>query len=282
MNEAIFAAGHAPSVRERQLASACDLTVITESPPSVHSGGLLAEAIRRSFGTEARTYDLLSVPNLKLMLKDAGACAMLAEDVRTAVSLHRMERILVASVTVPPRQVIQRLKDQEALRGAKNLRFKGFTIQRPRAFRADEYRTLVVTCMDFRLQGPEGIGAFYDLVGRVPFGLAATPGAAKDLAHPSTRRRVIAGQLAIAGGRGLKRVVLVSHEDCGKYGGRDAFASDANQRNTLAKDLLGGARWINECFPALEVTRAIARCDKRRILGIDVLPGDDSPVNGKR
>jgi carbonic anhydrase len=225
--------------KQKELAQGCEITVLTESASFIHHGGPIRDALRLQYDRETASYDLLSVPSLK---------------------------ILVASLTIQPRQLIRYLKDREDLKG--RVTFKAFAVNRPRRF--EDQQTLVVTCMDWRLHGANGIDRFMgDAFNAPTYGVLATAGAAKEL-HPGTvRNDLFLSQLELVATKGLKRVILLSHTDCGKYGGDAAFGGTTAQRATLATDLEETARSIAEQYPKIKIERGIARTVRNTLVGVD-------------
>ncbi len=254
--------------KQKELAQGCEITVLTESASFIHHDGPISDALRLQYDRETASYDLLSVPSLKHATKDQAHLDLLVTDIKTALSLHRAEKILVASLTIQPRQLIRYLKDRDDLRG--RVTFKAFAVNRPRRY--EEQQTLVVTCMDWRLHGASGIGRFMGETFNAPaYGVLATAGAAKEL-HPGTvRNDLFLSQMELIATKGLKRVILLSHTDCGKYGGDAAFGGITPQRATLSADIDATAKALAELFPKLKVEGGIARTVGNVLVGVDRL-----------
>ncbi|HJV32653.1 MAG TPA: hypothetical protein VJ694_01365 [Patescibacteria group bacterium] len=252
--------------KQKEIAHGCEFTVLTESASFIHHGGPIRDALRLQYDRENASYDLLSVPSLKHATKDQAFVDLLVGDITTALSLHRAEKILVASLTIQPRQLIRYLKDRDDLRG--RVAFKAFSVNRPR--RLEEQQTLVVTCMDWRLHGANGIGMYVEKAfGVAQYGLFATAGAAKELVPGTARNDLFLSQLDLVASKGLKRVILLSHTDCGKYGGDVAFEGVERQREKLSADLDAAADAIATHWPKLRIERGIARTVRNRLAGID-------------
>lgn len=249
--------------REKELAEGCDLTVITEASPVIHLNGMVSDAARRVFGIEAQRYDLLSVPSIKHVLKQQEWIDVLATDVMTALALHKAEKLLVATMSVQPRILIQQLKEYLHGHGP---RIRGFTLQRPRLL--GSMTTLVIGCMDYRLRGPTGFGPrLAERLGNDAFGILATAGAAKELGTDTPRTRMVLAQLELA--KDLRRVVLCSHTDCGKYDARRTFKGDAGaEKATLIGDLNAARDNLRARFPRLRIDTMIASVRNDRCVGL--------------
>lgn len=252
--------------RQHELAEGCDTTVITESAPFIYTAGgeTIRDASDQVFGTRPTRYDLLSVPSLKHLAKDQASIDLLAHDLATAIGLHGVEKLLVASLTVPPRPLIQRLKEHPSV--PPRIRMKGFTLQRPRVI--PDVKTMALTCMDWRLHGPGGFGSsFASLYDATGVSVLATAGAAKELAHDGPRYDMIMSQLELVAGK-IDRLVLVSHTDCGKYGGARAFANPEAEILALTADLEAAKARIAAALPKLKIKTAIAKTRGTRCLGV--------------
>ncbi|HTM68199.1 MAG TPA: hypothetical protein VL426_02765 [Candidatus Binatia bacterium] len=253
--------------RQHDLAEGCDTTVVTEAAPFIYHGGgdVLRDAADQVFNQRPARYDLLSYPSLKHLTKEQRWIDILAHDVATAIGLHGVEKLLVAAHTVPPRNVILRLKENPAVPA--RLRVKGFTLQRPRVM--PDPKVMALTCMDWRLHGAAGFGSqFANAFEASGYSVMATAGAAKELAHESPRSEMLFSQFELVAGK-VGTLVLVSHTDCGKYGGARAFASPEAELRTLTDDLEAARSRILAAFPKLKVRIGIARTKGTRCNGVD-------------
>lgn len=252
--------------KQKEIAHGCEITVLTESASFIHHGGTVTDALRLQYDRGSSRYDLLSVPSLKHATKDPKHVDLLVTDILTALSLHRAEKLLVAALTVHPRHLIRILKDRDDLRG--RVQFKAFGVNRPR--RLEEQHTLVVTCMDWRLHGVQGIGAYVgQAFGSPQYALLATAGAAKELHPGTTRNDLFLSQLGLMTSKGLKRVIFLSHTDCGKYGGDAAFDGREKQRTALVTGLETARQSLAEHFPKLKIELGIARTEQNRLMGVE-------------
>jgi hypothetical protein len=66
----------------------------------------------------------------------------------------------------------------------------------------------------------------------------------------------------------LDRLVLVSHTDCGKYGGSKAFSSPDAELRKLTEDLEAARSRIYASFPKLKVRLAVARTKGTKCGGV--------------
>jgi len=253
--------------KQHALAEGCDTTVVTESAPFIYQGGgdVLRDASDQVFGVRPSRYDLLSYPSLKHLVKERRWLDVLAHDLATAIGLHGVEKLLVASMSLPPRTLIQMLKEHDEV--PERIKVKGFTLQRPRVM--PDPKTLALTCMDWRLHGAAGFGSpFANAFDASGYSVLATAGAAKELAHDTPRSEMIFSQLELIAGK-IGRLVLVSHTDCGKYGGSKAFASAEVELRTLTADLEAARSRIQAAFPKLKISLGVARTKGTRCLGVD-------------
>ncbi len=242
------------------------MTVVTESATTIHHDGLITDALRRTFNYHD-SYDLLTVPSLKDLLTNEDHVKVLANDVLTAVSLHHVEKLLIASMaTGCAEQVRERIK--KACPALAKMRIKTYTLERPRSLRLK--KPLVITCMDYRLQGERGFARMMsDAFGLDEYGVVATAGAGKELGRISTRADMVLAQLANFVQKGLRRVIILSHTDCGKYGGDKAFADDHAQCASLTGDLTVAAAVLRNAFPNISVETGIIRCHGHEVTGIE-------------
>lgn len=254
---------------ERRIAHGCDLTVLTESSAFIHSGDAIRNAAAEAFGkTNGLRYDLLALPCLKYAFKRQEYLDLVVGDVLTALDLHTSEQLLVSPACCPSRAYVRRLKGDERL-SQTGLRIRGTDINRPRPAAARS-QTMIVTCMDHRLHGHRGIASAgaERLAGPGGYDLMTVPGVAKDIRKESLRTDLVVSQLEQPVRRGLKRLVLIAHTDCGKYGGSQAFPSAEKEMETLRDDLEIAARVICRAYPKLRIDKAVALVRGSSCVGI--------------
>lgn len=261
-------AASATAAKSRRHASTevCDAAIVTEAMPFVYAfgGAALRDASDQVFSAAPSRYDLFAFPSLKHLTKEQAWVNLLANDIAEAVG-HGVAKMLVASLSAPPRPLIQRLKDAAALRDAMP-KMKGFTLQRPR-FSTDP-GCLVLTCSDWRLHGPNGLDAqLTGALGVRNVGVFATPGGAKDLVADGGRCQMALSQIDLVAHK-LERLVLVAHTDCDRYGGSRAFKDADAEVRSLTDDLAAAKARINAAFPKLKIATAVARVKGTRCHGI--------------
>lgn len=122
-------------------------------------------------------------------------------------------------------------------------------------------RVLVVHCMDFRF-GPE-IKKFLEkenLLGDCD--IVSLAGAARNFLDPETSA-VAFKQIEISKRlHGISEVHLMSHADCGAYGGRKGFASDQAERARLLGDMKLAAEEIKKRWSDLEIKFWLPRIEE--------------------
>lgn len=253
--------------RRQTIAEGCEAVIVTEAMPFVYAfgGAALRDASDQVFSAPPARYDLFAVPSLKHLMKEQAWVDLLASDIAEAMGQRGAAKALVASLSAPPRPLIQRLKDSVVLRdGAPKM--KGFTLQRPR-FSTDP-GTLVLTCADWRLHGPDGLdGQLACAIGARNVGVFATAGGPKDLVTDGIRCQMTLSQLDLVAHK-LERLLLVAHTDCDRYGGSRAFKDAGAELAALEADLAAAKARINAAFPKLKIATAIARVRGVRCLGI--------------
>ncbi len=253
-----------PNRKQTEIAHGCNMTVVADSDSFIHNGETIPEALARTYPDErppdARRFDLLAVPGLKYLPKNRAAADLVIEDILTAVDLHGAEDLLVVTADHCHTPVVRCLTEHPKLKGVMRS-VRGYTASSSR--KANPARTLALTCMDWRLHGP---GGFAPAV-RQAFGLRdgfmqmTVPGAAKELmsgGRMTPRGEVVAAQIAPLIKRGLSRVIVISHTDCGKYGGNDAFAGWQDQILRLTGDLGDAAGFFKALLGVPKIDSRIA------------------------
>ena len=253
---------HGKQVEKAQERNAhgCSVTVVTAADPLIHHRGVIQRELAEDFGDDAR-YDLLSFVDLPAAFED-GAIGQTAADIKTAVSLHNAENVLVVSPDGDGSKYVKLLSEY-FMAHHRELCHDEFNILGSHHWSVGEsrpYGTLVVSCMDYRLHGPRGTLSKH-LARTLPsdYGLMTIPGVGKDIArHDAVRIDLLKKQLMAAIRRGVDHVVLVAHTDCGKYGGSKSFGTYLDEFGALREDLRVMAamtRRRGETFGALETLR---------------------------
>jgi len=113
--------------------------------------------------------------------------------------------------------------------------------------------TLVITCIDYRfafanqefINDTLGLKDNYDHI--------SIPGSIYNLVNPETRELLFSKFALSVGLHLIKRVVIISHRDCGGYGGSASFGSEISEYETLCADLKKARALLIEKYPTLEV-----------------------------
>lgn len=131
---------------------------------------------------------------------------------------------------------------------------------------AHQAKAAVIRCIDFRFVSDTasflknlGYGGQYDDI--------ALAGAVKNFVDPYDQADVefLYRQIKISRKlHGVTDVVLINHTDCGAYGGRQTFASEAEEHDRHVKDLKRAQEMIEHHFPddPLNVMPVLARLQK--------------------
>lgn len=111
--------------------------------------------------------------------------------------------------------------------------------------------TIVLQCIDFRFWGK--LIDHLKNGGVDKFDHISLAGGAKNLVDEDTRA-IVFKQLDICTQKhDGETIYLVSHIDCGAYGGSAAFESIEKERERLIADLRGAKTIIEEKYPQLEI-----------------------------
>lgn len=133
--------------------------------------------------------------------------------------------------------------------------------------------TIIFHCIDFRFA--VDIKAYLEkenLLGDVD--VVSIAGVVKNLVAPAkeTDAEFVMRQLDISKRlHNVGRVVLMNHTDCGAYGGRKAFESDAAEHAKHAADLAEARAMILAKYPDLEVQNVLARIDADANISFEAL-----------
>ncbi|OHB97298.1 MAG: hypothetical protein A2W74_00020 [Planctomycetes bacterium RIFCSPLOWO2_12_38_17] len=122
----------------------------------------------------------------------------------------------------------------------------------PQTYRSD-CDTLLITCIDYRyavanqefINETLGLKDNYDHI--------SIPGSIYNLVNPETQGLLFSKFELSVRLHLIKRIVIISHIDCGAYGGSASFGSEIAERETLITDLTNARRLLIEKYPTLEV-----------------------------
>lgn len=121
-------------------------------------------------------------------------------------------------------------------------------------------KALLVVCMDFRLQAAcHDFAKEHDLVDN--YDLFSVAGTQKSFLEQETKE-VALKQVELSHDlHSMTDVYLISHWDCGAYGGSGAFKDDDDQRNTYLTDMQSAKEVILEKYPDITVHKYLANWD---------------------
>ncbi|GAN32914.1 MAG: hypothetical protein DYG83_00695 [Candidatus Brocadia sp. AMX2] len=122
----------------------------------------------------------------------------------------------------------------------------------PAAARSD-CDTLVITCIDYRfavanqkfINDTLGLKDNYDHI--------SIPGSIYNLVNPETRALLFSKFALSVRLHLINRVVVISHRDCGAYGGSASFGSEIAEFETHTADLRKARMLLIEKYPTLQV-----------------------------
>ncbi len=116
-------------------------------------------------------------------------------------------------------------------------------------------KALIISCIDFRFQSKiieyamgKGLEDNYDLV--------TVAGAVKSIEEDSFLMEQIDISYKL---HGIEEVHILSHEDCGAYGGSQSFSSKEEEYNTYALAQEQAEQLILSKYPELKVFKEILR-----------------------
>ncbi|HMB26327.1 MAG TPA: carbonic anhydrase, partial [Patescibacteria group bacterium] len=121
--------------------------------------------------------------------------------------------------------------------------------------------SLLVVCMDFRFH--RDINQWIernDLTGN--YDLISLAGAQKAIVDPTTRNMVLQQIKLSAMLHSTKEVILLAHEDCGAYGGSNAFSSWEQEKKQYIDDMNKAESLIKEKVPGLQVKKMMLTFEK--------------------
>lgn len=248
---------------QNTIAHDCKTTVLTVASSAVRRSDALPAWVKRKTGSS--DYDLLTVPNF-LWVNEPDA-SIIASDIAAAVALHNGERLL-SYVDANVEGMLDFIRGCLPEDVRNDVRFE-LPYEIPSRLPRDHSDTVVIACMDFRLHRRDAMmRALGDALGEDArgFDLFATAGGAKELHRGHPRFDFVMTQVAQTG---YCRIILLSHEDCGKYGGMNAFTNSAHEMAALSGGLNDGLRVLSaRLAPFSEIRCGIVRLDKDTVDGI--------------
>lgn len=137
-------------------------------------------------------------------------------------------------------------------------------------------QAVVLRCIDFRFVR-EAAACLRSLGFDGSYDDVAVAGGVKNLADPydASDPDFIYRQIAIARKlHGVTDVVLMNHTDCGAYGGRATFSSDAEEHDRHVKDLKRAQEMVEHRFPDahLNVHLVLARWHQDGSIDFEKIP----------
>ena len=113
--------------------------------------------------------------------------------------------------------------------------------------------TLVITCIDYRFAVANQEFANDTLGLRDNYDHISIPGSIYNLVNPETRSLLFSKFALSVSMHLINRVVIISHRDCGAYGGSATFGSEIAEYETLTADLKMARELFLEKYPTLKV-----------------------------
>jgi len=221
-----------PDTKQEKIAHDCKTTVLTRASSALRYPDRLALWVERMTGSP--DYDLLTLPKFDIL--GSTTASVLTRDLSAAVTLHNGERLLSYTDTdLEP--LFKMMRECMSKEMRENVRMDAYSIPyriMPEIMPVD---TVVIGCMDFRLHRNDAqIHTLSQALGEDAsgFDLFSTAGGGKELHYGQGRFEVVNDQLQRAK---YRNVIILSHTDCGKYGGAAAFKNAAHQYASLAEDL---------------------------------------------
>lgn len=113
--------------------------------------------------------------------------------------------------------------------------------------------TLVISCIDYRfaIANQEFINETLGL--KDNYDHISIPGSISNLVNPETRELLFSKFALSVKLHLINRVVVISHKDCGAYGGSVSFGSEIAENENLCADLRTARTLLIEKYPTLEV-----------------------------
>lgn len=119
----------------------------------------------------------------------------------------------------------------------------------------------VIFCVDFRFWR-ETLNFLQEELKLDSFDLWTTPGCAKGILDEASGQIIKEKIKAVSAGlHHIKKIILVNHADCGAYGGRQAFPSIEEEKQTHLQDLTKAREMLQVELLDLEIVAAYADLD---------------------
>lgn len=113
--------------------------------------------------------------------------------------------------------------------------------------------TLLITCIDYRFAIANQEFANNTLGLRDNYDHISIPGSISNLVNLETRQLLLSKFAHSVSMHLINRVVIISHRDCGGYGGSKAFGSEIAEYETLTSELKTAKELFLEKYPTLKV-----------------------------
>ncbi|OHB39401.1 MAG: hypothetical protein A3G70_01480 [Planctomycetes bacterium RIFCSPLOWO2_12_FULL_39_13] len=126
------------------------------------------------------------------------------------------------------------------------------TLLNPETLRSD-CDTLLITCIDYRFAVANQGLINETLKLKDNYDHISIPGGIYNLVTPETRELLFSKFALSVKLHLINRVVIISHKDCGAYGGSATFGSEIAENETLCTDLRTARALLIEKYPTLEV-----------------------------
>jgi len=114
--------------------------------------------------------------------------------------------------------------------------------------------TLFITCIDYRFAAANQDFVNETLKLKDNYDHISIPGSICNLVNPETQDLVFSKFASSVNLHLINRVVVISHKDCGAYGGSVSFGSELCEYETICNDLKKARALLIEKYPPLEVT----------------------------
>lgn len=113
--------------------------------------------------------------------------------------------------------------------------------------------SLVITCIDYRFAVANQNFINETLKLKDNYDHISIPGSIYNLVNPETKELLFSKFALSVKLHLINRVVIISHTDCGAYGGSATFGSEIAENETLCTDLRNARAFLIEKYPTLEV-----------------------------